>query len=166
MFQPPDSRVPVVTFTAPKAATSLVRWAVFVGILFGVVRFSVGVVFIFWMVEPNKNLGGALYVPAEVAWLASIAASTGAGLVGGIMFWRLRKQRITKFQGATVGVMAAFGSYVSIAVCVGAVFGAFNGVTWGALSAMITGIVTIPVLAILGMVLSSMQRASSIPEPK
>jgi hypothetical protein len=167
MFQPPDPRIPAVAFTPRKTKPSVAGLTVLAGILFAVVRFSISVVFILG-IAPSGMEG-----VVETAWYGSIAASFGSGLVGAVMFWRLQGQKSTKFQGATAGIMAAFGSYAGIVLCVAviaivisdwyeaAAFGALvTGLVCGAGSVMITGIVTFPVLAILGMVLSSMQRAS------
>ena len=176
MFQPPDPRIPAVAFTPRETKPSPVGWAVLAGILFAAVRFSIGVACILWMAVSKINeaqMDGIV----ETAWFANIAASFAAGLVGGVLFWRLRGQKPTKAQGAKVGIVAAFGSFAGNALGVASLIivgisnggGDILGPALGAVlmnlcgvgGATITGIVSIPVLVGLGAILASMQRQSS-----
>jgi hypothetical protein len=142
-------------------------WAIIAGTLFGIVRFSVGAIFVTML--PHRHEPPIRGV-ADVIWWAVLGAAVGAGLSGTWTWRSIQAMRPTKALGAVVGLLAGIGSYVGVAV-VGAVFGAFfaDGVGDGLIvavgmslvcgtgSALFTGVFVFPALAIAGFCMSIVQ---------
>jgi hypothetical protein len=128
------------------------------------------------MVDPARN-DPIVQSVDEAVWAASFGAAIAAGLVAGTLFWRLRKERATSSQGALIGIWSTFASYGGIAIGaafafaltsisegrdIGDVFGlaAVMSLVCGGASALITGSVAFPVMAIVGIALSKAQPAA------